>query len=352
MTDVPSLGEFQTATQLADTQAQLERVERRLHVVENENVDLREILRVQTEIRDRAGKPPRWAKPSSKKPKQPSAIANLFLSDWHFDAVIDPVEVEGINAYNREIATLRLRRCVERAIHLADNYLNGVTYAGAYVWLGGDMVSGTIHDELRRTNADEIMGTVAYWVPQLQAALTQIGDFFGNVHVAGVVGNHGRITRKPVAKRRVRQNWDWLIYHLLSDHFSSDPRFTFDISEAADTTVSHLNTRYLLTHGDQFRGGHGIAGIWSALMLGQHRKTRRQASLDNPFDVMLLGHFHQLVSAPLFIVNGSGCGYDEYAYTQNFPAEPPQQAFWICTPEHGPAFHAPILVADRKKEGW
>lgn len=32
--------------------------------------------------------------------------------------------------------------------------------------------------------------------------------------------------------------------------------------------------------------------------------------------------------------------------------EPPQQALWLTTPEHGVGFQAPVLVADRKKEGW
>ena len=51
-------------------------------------------------------------------------------------------------------------------------------------------------------------------------------------------------------------------------------------------------------------------------------------------------------------VHNSLKGYDEYAFTNNFNFEPPLQAFWVTTPEHGPSFHTGIAVMDRKKEGW
>ena len=35
----------------------------------------------------------------------------------------------------------------------------------------------------------------------------------------------------------------------------------------------------------------------------------------------------------------------------SFEFEPPQQAAWLMTPEHGKTWTAPILSADRKSEG-
>jgi hypothetical protein len=65
-----------------------------------------------------------------------------------------------------------------------------------------------------------------------------------------------------------------------------------------------------------------------------------------------MGHWHQLVYGPSFVVNGSLKGYDEYAAVSNFPFEPPQQACWLMTPEHGKTWTAPVLSVDRKKEQW
>ena len=67
---------------------------------------------------------------------------------------------------------------------------------------------------------------------------------------------------------------------------------------------------------------------------------------------MLLGHFHQYMTLPGIIVNGSLKGYDEYAMISNFGFEVPQQAFWLTTPERGPAFHVAIQPMTRKAEGW
>jgi len=107
-----------------------------------------------------------------------------------------------------------------------------------------------------------------------------------------------------------------------------------------------------LTHGDQFRGVSGISGIQTPLALGAFRKSKRQQAVNDPFDTMLIGHFHQYMTIPGIIVNGSLKGYDEYASISNFGFEQPQQAFWITTPEGGPSFHAPIQPMNRKAEGW
>jgi DNA repair exonuclease SbcCD nuclease subunit len=107
-----------------------------------------------------------------------------------------------------------------------------------------------------------------------------------------------------------------------------------------------------MTHGDQFRGGSGISGIQTPLALGAFRKSKRQQAIDDPFDTMLLGHFHQYMTLPGMIVNGSLKGYDEYAMISNFGFEVPQQAFWLTTPERGPGFHVAIQPMSRKAEGW
>lgn len=276
----------------------------------------------------------------------------LLLSDTHFDEVVDPAEVQGANAYDRSIAEQRLRRTLEGVEQVAHGHLKGLTYDGAVLMLGGDIFTGDIHEELTETNADTMMGSLVHWLEQMTTFIGGYRDLFGKVHVWGVVGNHGRTTRKPRAKRRVKTNFDWLLYTLLAREFASDDRVTFTIPESADVTFAVHDTRYLLTHGDQFRGGSGIAGIMSPLKLGQHRKGQREQALGRGFDWMVMGHFHQYICGQGLLVNGSLKGYDEYAYISNFGTEVPTQAFWITTPEHGMTFTAPIFPADRKKEGW
>jgi predicted phosphodiesterase len=172
------------------------------------------------------------------------------------------------------------------------------------------------------------------------------------VSVPVVVGNHGRRSRKPRSKFRARDNFDWFTGHLLARTFAKDSRVTFDVAESADTFVQSYDYRVCLTHGDQASGGAGIGGIWPPLMRLDARKRQRNAAVNQPYDLLVMGHWHQLVFGPSFIVNGSLKGYDEYAYTSNFGYEDPQQALWLMTPERGKTWTAPITPANRKREGW
>lgn len=297
--------------------------------------------------------PPDWLTPSGVRGKH-VGLPKMLLTDLHWGEVVSPDQIGYINAYNVTIAERRVRRAFENAIIVPRDYYKGVTYEGFGLLLGGDNVSGTIHDELKETNQGQLTEHILSVVECLEAGIHLLVKEFKKVYVAGVVGNHGRSTKKPRAKFRAQDNWDWFIYKLLERDFRGVKGVTIDVPNSADHLVSFYRTRYLLTHGDQFRGGSGISSLLAPLMLGSHRKTRREAAAGRGYDVMVMGHWHQTLMFPSkgIVVGGSIKGYDELAYTLNLEPEPPQQAFWITTPEHGPTFPASIFVQDRKEEGW
>ena len=308
-------------------------------------------LRLMLKLDQARSEPPKWTAKAPKAGKH-HGTPWLMLSDLHLDEVVQPAEIGGVNAYNRRIAEQRLRRTFEQTIEVTQRYWSGIVYDGIVCPLGGDLYSGDIHDELSQTNEDTILGSILHWSDQLAAGIALLADEFGHVHVPVVVGNHSRRTRKPRAKFRARDNFDWFTGHLLARAFAKDPRVTFDVSDAADAFVQSYGQRVCVTHGDQTSGGSGIGGIWPPIMRLDARKRARQAATNQPYDLLVMGHWHQLTWGPSFIINGSLKGYDEYAYTSNFGFEPPQQALWLMTPEHGRTWTAPILPADRTKEGW
>jgi len=295
--------------------------------------------------------PPKWLapKPSGRKKH---ATLTLLLSDTHFDEVVDPVEIGGLNAYNRRIAEQRLQAWAENAIKMARHYLSGMTYDGVVAMLGGDIFSGDIHDELKESNEAVIFDSLLHWSEQIAAALGTLADEFGKVHVPCVVGNHGRLSRKPRMKQRAKTNLDWLLGKMVERHHATDRRFTFDISENADTIIPIYGWRHLLTHGDQVSGGGGIGGIWPPVMRMRARKAQRAMEVGTPFQTMWIGHWHQYVSTPGMVINGSLKGYDEYAWINNFGFEVPQQALAVVTPEHNITFQAPVFTQNRQKEKW
>ena len=293
-----------------------------------------------------------WAQPGSPRTRQ-AGIANLLLSDLHLDEVVDPEEMRGKNAYNRVIALQRLHRVGANTVKMAKDYISGVSYDGLFVWVNGDVVSGNIHEELRRTNdAKDVIDSVDYWSDHLATLLVQLAECFGKVHVVTTPGNHGRNDKKPPAKGAVQSSFDWLAMRVVWRELRSDERFTWNIPNALDVREQQYGTRYLMQHGDDFQGGDQIAGAVRPVMMGDYRTLTMEVVDGEPYDMMLVGHFHQYTTLPRAIINGSLKGYDEWAKRKKFRPEPPKQAFWITTPEHGPSFHLPILPMDRDAEGW
>lgn len=292
-----------------------------------------------------------WASPT-KPAKKANATLMLMLSDLHLDEVVEPNEVEGLNAYNRTIARLRLRRWCNNVIKLSRHYLAGMKYDGVVIMLGGDIFSGDIHEELSETNEDTMLGSFLYWAEQIASVFDVLANEFKHVHVAGVVGNHGRTSRKPRAKLRARTNFDWLLSKQLQRHFIDDKRFTFDVPESTDAIIRVYDTTHLLSHGDQTGGGGGIGGIYPPIMRMRARKENKYLQTGQNFRTLWLGHWHSYLSTPHLIINGSLKGYDEYAMINGFNFEPPQQALAIVTPEKNITIQAPIFSQDRKREGW
>jgi hypothetical protein len=297
-------------------------------------------------------KPPRWTRERRAKVGK-RAIATYQLSDTHFDEIVNPAEVGYINAYDRRIAEIRLRQWVEKGIVLARDYISGVEYDGAAILATGDILSGDIHAELKESNEATLYDSAVHWTEQLAAAIDLLATEFGHLHIAAVVGNHGRNSHKPVYKKRARSNIEWLMWRFLARQFAKDERVTFQVSDSMDLTVRIYGTNYLITHGDEFKGGTGISGAKAPLMLGQHRTLRRQSATEQPMDYMVVGHFHQYQPPSQgLVMGGSLKGYDEFAFGKRFYPEPAQQAFWITSPEHGPTIAAPVHCQDRKAEGW
>jgi len=293
-----------------------------------------------TQLAGHTYKPPAWL---TKPPKKSSGVVCTILSDTHFDEVVKPEEIGFRNEYNREIAVARLENYFQKVILLTKDYITGINYEGCVLFLGGDIFSGDIHEELTQTNEDTMLSSVIFWTEQITAGINLLAEHFNYVHIPCVVGNHGRRTRKPRAKLRAKDNFDWFLAKTLEQRFIDNKKVTFEVATGADLMVDVQDTTYLLTHGDQARGGGGIGGIWPPLMRLVARKRN-----NTDFDYMVLGHFHQLIMAPSsgFLLNGSLKGYDEYAAIENFAYEVPQQALWINVPEKGILWQTSLLVDD------
>src|SRR5450631_2580755 len=177
-----------------------------LRKVTAERDDLKRRLEVGGRLASRDIKPPAWMATKVKRSIH-HATPTLLLTDNHFDEIVLPEQVDFLNAYNREIAEKRLRLCIESTISIAREYFAGITYDGFLLMLGGDMFSGIIHQELRETNEVPILRSIDHWEGQMAAAIERLATEFGKLHIACTYGNHGRQSKKPVAKNRAWDNF-------------------------------------------------------------------------------------------------------------------------------------------------
>ena len=292
--------------------------------------------------------PPRWLVDAKPKPGRPG-VPSLLCSDWHWGEVVVAEQIGGVNAYSLEIAHCRARSLIETTITLLTQYTVNPEYPGIVLNLGGDMVSGDIHEELSETNEMPIMPVVVDLFGVLIWCVSTLAGQFGRVAVFCVPGNHGRNTQKMRAKEAHHTSFDWLIYSLLERHFKDDKRVRIVVASSPDLLYRVYDYRYLLTHGDQFRGGDGMIGALGPIIRGDHKKRSRNSAVRMDYDTMLMGHWHQYLPLDRVVVNGSLVGYNEYANRNNFPFEPPRQALWITHPELGMINRNPVYVERARK---
>lgn len=339
-----------------ELRAKIGDLEAALAAVKTDNIDAAyvrsKIVKLSKAMDD--AKPPRWLlKPA---PAHGSiGVPSVLWSDLHWGEVVDETQVNGINKYNLEIARRRMRRMCQLIIDLLMKWMVKPQYPGIVVNLGGDMIAGDIHEELTATNEADVMVVVLDLFGVLVESLNTMADQFGRVFVVCVSGNHGRNTKKIRAKGRNFTSFDWLLYCFLAKHFEADKRFQFHIPNGPDALYEVFGHKYLLTHGDQFRGGDGMIGHIGPVTRGQRKKQARNAEIEQEFDTMLHGHFHTYSPGRRIIGNGSLVGYGEYSNQANFDVEPPIQAMWITHPEHGITYHIPLYVdepTERKPGEW
>lgn len=291
--------------------------------------------------------PPAWV--SKPRAAGSPGMPMLFCSDWHFGEVVEPEEVGGRNKFNTTIAKRRVKSLTDITVDLALHRISSSSPRGIVVPFGGDMITGDIHEELQDTNDEYLLQSLNDVVESMIAMLATFADKFGQVWAPCVVGNHGRISKKPRMKGRVKTNYEWNAYCQVKRYFANDKRITVSIPEEADSRFSVLGHRFLLTHGDSLgvKGGDGIIGSIGPIKRGEFKIGRSESAIGRDFDTLIIGHFHQYIPGMTTIVNGSLKGFDEYAHLGlRARFEPPVQALWFVHEKYGIIWQTPVYVDD------
>lgn len=326
-------------------------LERRLSQIEQANLSFEEIRSKIMGLPSEPKPPPKeWTAPPAKHRRGIAGIPTLVISDIHYGETVDKGEAYG-NKFNRQIARRRLGRVIWGALDLIRHHMVGEPPSTVVVPLLGDIVTGEIHDELAKTNDGELLPALPEAVDLLFTAVTTIAEQTGaNVVVPCAAGNHGRNTKRVEAKRFTATNFDWLIYVLLERQIANSKWagkivVTADPSNEARWKV--YDHSYLGLHGHDLgvKGGDGIIGAIGPIMRGRMKVLAQQRAVGYGVDTLVLGHWHQYLTLPGLVVNGSIKGYDEFAArVLRAPPAPPIQALWYTHPDRGITCHWPVFA--------
>lgn len=337
---------------LADLEARAERQYQEIRALrrglgaKDKEVQFRDrLIEKLTEAKREIHAAPAWKVKQPKNGKRHGTVCFL-LSDLHLDEVITPESIGNINAFNREIAEQRLTHVFDRAASLPIEFAGRLQFDGCVAFLGGDILTGDIHDELKETNEGTPFESIVHWVPRLAAGIRLLAETYGRVHVPCVDGNHDRNGKQYRFKRRPQSAYSWVLYHWLAEQFAGDSRVTFDIGTGVELSIPVYNTTFLLRHGDGWKGGNGQVGPIGPVRSANLRLMRREMAVGRSYDWLVVGHYHTYVHGLGIIMNGSLKGYDEFANGNIMDFELPQQALWVTTPEHGVTLSMPIICPE------
>jgi hypothetical protein len=288
------------------------------------------VLREVSGLMRREADPPNWLFQTGEGQRH-KAAGLLHLSDLHAGEVVRSEEIGGLNEYNPDVFQRRIRRAFSATMEILPRWTSDCQPAGVVVAINGDLVSGDIHDELRRSNALTAHEQVYLVTDELTAGLAQLADAFGHVFAVFTPGNHGRTTEKTHAKRTSALSYDTLIGEQVRRHFMPDRRVTVWIAPGADAVYPVLGWTVFQSHGDALGtgGGKGFAGPVLPIVRGAKSVEWQAARVRRSYDILLTGHYH--VSANPgggVLANGSVVGYNEYANRIRAGVEPPQQ--WLA----------------------
>ncbi len=257
------------------------------------------------------------------------SVVGCLVSDMHMGEVVSSDELNGVNAFDPDICRDRMKRYFEAACVVGKRWASDTKCEGALLALGGDLISGNLHEELTISNALTSPEQVIAATEIIAAGIIQLRLAYNRVHVVSVPGNHGRTTHKSTAKLYSRLSYDTMIAAMLAERFRGDKHITFQYGPAKDQIAPIFGRSVLLTHGDKLgsRGGMGFAGPNLPIVRGTKKVEAQQARLGRRPDLILMGHFHTSSNPGGVLANGSVVGYGEYA--DDIRADPDFPSQWL-----------------------
>lgn len=320
-----------------DARKEAQESRQKLNYLIGENEKLEKLLEAQTTLKHNL-------QTFEIKPKKDNndseATAVVLLSDWHIDEVVAESSINALNKFDYEIAEQRATETFRVINRLLDIFQRDIHIYNLVLWLGGDFISGSIHEDLQENNS--MLPIDAIWKVQ-NLLVSGIKFLLENSDVNLIIpcscGNHSRITEKQRVSTEQGNSLETLLYKNLAMYFEDEPRVKFIISDSYHTYLDIYSYTLRFHHGHSIQYGGGIGGLFipAYKAISQWNKGKN-AYLD------CFGHFHQKKDGGNFVSNGSLIGFNQYAIKIKADFDKPSQTFFLVDKKRGKTILAPIIL--------
>ena len=268
------------------------------------------------------------------------AVAIALASDWHVEETVEAASVNGLNEYRLPIAKLRIEKFFSTIARLTEIERHGARIDDLILWLGGDLMTGMIHEELAESNSKTPTQVILWLQDRIADGLATLKPHFKRILIPTSYGNHGRTTQKPRHATGAAHSYEWLLYRILEGRYAGDPQIEWQVADSYFNFMTVFDRRLRFHHGDglKFQGGIGGLTIPTEKAIASWNKSPNRADLD------LFGHWHQYQQNRHWLCNGSLIGYNAYALSIKASFEPPAQTFFLFDKKRGRTMTAPILL--------
>lgn len=329
-----SLSQLQTQAQLKDLQSAHDHLLREL-------ADRDRQIEALTALSDAPAAPIKDTRPRGEVHSR-RGVPILLCSDWHVEEGVEPAKVGDLNRYNLAIA--------ERCIAELGEAFEWLTHDSRFdcregvIWLGGDLFSGYIHDELQEGNFLSPVQAVVWLQDKIERLLRWVlaHTKFERIRVVCNDGNHGRLTHKIRVATRTANSLEWLLYQTLAIRFDKEKRLVWQIADGEYNYLPIYGKVHAFAHGDSFKYGGGVGGLLIPIRRG-FNEIRKYRRIDN----LYLGHFHQRTDDGEIMVNGSMIGITPYSMSKQCKPEGRQQSFCLIDSERGKCISAPVWLPQK-----
>lgn len=223
----------------------------------------------------------------------------IYISDVHYG-----IKVENeLNKYNNEIAEKSFNQLLEDSI----NVIKLHSLKKVFVLLGGDLVSGIIHTNLRLQQTEDVISQVLGVADLIEEFCINLEKTGVEVEIVGTIGNHSRV----MADKNLSlssENFERIIFKQLE-------KVGFKVKQESDTLVFKVaKNNVIALHGHQTSPAKAFEYC-----------IKRKGVIPK---AILMAHFHsdtRLDNGCNVIINGSMVGIDDYALEKGYNSQPHQK---------------------------